>query len=344
MKSILAILDGLSEEKIRELNNMTPLEYAHTPTIDKIAEKGCHKKGIFYPPGRKPDSLSCILSILGVNRDEIPRSRAYLEAAAAGINVEENEAVLRCNLISVRENRLESFNGKGLTNKEMDEASELVVTSGGIKFYHLKDYRNILVLKRNKELLSLKAVPPHENVGISIDRLFCGLREIKILKEFIENNQFFVKGSHYMLYPWGISEKVNLPSFYSLHNKTCSLVCGAEIVKGMGKLMDIPVLPLKNATGDVDTDLNEKAEAVLREIRTHDVVVAHINGTDEISHRKDIYGKVGFIEKIDSEFLSEIYKNITDTKLIIVSDHQTSCVTGRHENGFVDYITNIREE
>lgn len=343
-KTILVILDGLSEEKITELNNMAPLEYAYTPTIDKIEKEGCHREMVFYPSGRQPDSLSCIPTILGVDKGKIPYGRAYIEAVAAGINVEENEAVLRCNLISIKENRLESFNGKGLSKKEMDEVSDLVVTLAGSKFYHLNDYRNILVLEKNEELLSLKSVPPHENVGINTDKLFRGLKNIKILSKFIENNHFFIRGMHYMFYPWGLSEKINLPSFYTIHKKTCSLVCQAEIVKGIGKLMNIPVAILKNATGDTDTDLNEKADAVLKETLTHDVVVAHINGIDEVSHRKDLYGKVEFIEKIDRDFLSKIYKNISCTKLIIVSDHQTSCITGKHEKGFVDYITNVRED
>ena len=147
-----------------------------------------------------------------------------------------------------------------------------------------------------------------------------------------------------MFYPWGVSEAVELPSFESIHNKTCSCVCGAEIVKGIAKAMQMDTPILKNATGDVDTDLKEKAAAVLNEIKTHDVVVAHINGTDEASHRKNFHEKINFIEKIDNEFISEIYEASDNIKLIILSDHQTSSITGKHEKGLVDYITNIREE
>ncbi|HAQ40980.1 MAG TPA: hypothetical protein DCM73_09200 [Clostridiales bacterium] len=344
MKLILTILDGLSEAGIKELNYMTPLEYAYTPIIDRIKDEGRHEKRIFYPTGRQPDSLSCILSILGVDKDKIPNNRAYLEAVAAGIDIEENEAVFRCNLISADKNTMDSFNGKGLSNRKMDEVSENLKTADGIKFYHLRDYRNILVLEKNKELLSLKTVPPHENVGMRIDELFKEFKTVKILNDFIVDNQIFINGRRYLFYPWGLSEKVNLPSFFSIHKKTCSMVCGAEIVKGMAKLMNIDLPVLRNATGDADTDLKEKAETVLKEIRTHDVVVAHINGTDELSHRKDIQGKVDFIEKIDREFLSEIYANADDAKLAVLSDHRTSSVTGRHEKGFVDYITNCREE
>lgn len=343
MKLILIILDGLSEEKISILNNKTPLEYAKTPTLDKIIKNGIHSHKKFYTEERVPDSLGCILSILGVEESRIPKNRAYLEAIAAGIKIEEDEAVLRCNLISVKDNLLESFNGKNLTNKEMDEAANIVKISEGISLYHLSDYRNILVLKKNNVLLSLKTIPPHENLGLCVDELLGDYKKIKVLDDFINCNQFTIKGRQYMFYPWGVSEAVTLPTFESIHNKTCSCVCGAEIVRGIAKAMNIDLPKLKNATGDVDTDLKEKARTVLNEIKTHDVVIAHINGTDEVSHRMDVHGKINFIEKIDREFLNEIYEESRSTQLIVLSDHQTSSITGKHETGFVDYITNMKE-
>lgn len=344
MKTILVILDGLSEEKINILNNKTPLEYAVTPTLDKIIKNGTHSKKKFYSEGRTPDSLSCILSILGVPENKIPENRAYLEAIAAEIKVYEDEAALRCNLISVNKGLLESFNGKGLEKEEMDEIAGNIKSTKDIRFYHMSDYRNILVLKKNHELLSLRTIPPHENQGLSMVNLLCGYKKVTSLNEFIRENQFIVRGKQYMFYPWGLSEAVTLPSFRSIHNKDCSCVCGTEIVKGIAKAMKMDVPVLKNATGDVDTDLKEKADTVLNEIKTHDVVVAHINGADEASHRKDLKEKINFIEKTDREFLNEIYKQSNDIKLIVLSDHQTSSITGKHEKGSVDYITNIEEK
>lgn len=343
MKTILVILDGVSEEKIKELSFKTPLEYAVTPILDKIIKEGTNEKRKFYIEGREPDSLSCILSILGVHESSIPKNRAYLEAIAAGINVEEHEVVLRCNLISVNNDKLKSFNGANLTNKEINEAS-YNVNASGIKFYHLGEYRNLLVLQKNSELLSLTTKSPHENIGMNINELLKEVKKINELNEFITNNHFYKNNNHYMYYPWGVSEKVDLPSYLNLHNKTCSCVCHADIMKGIAKAMKINVPILKNSTGDVDTDLKEKSKALLNEIKYHDVVIAHINGTDEVSHRRDLHGKISFIEKIDKEFIKEIHENTNNTRLIILSDHQTSSITGKHERGFVDYICNIREE
>ncbi|MDD4089378.1 MAG: phosphoglycerate mutase [Tissierellia bacterium] len=343
MKTILIILDGASEEKIKELNFMTPIEYGKTPVLDKMIKKGRYSREVFFPENRIPDSLCCILTILGVNESLIPENRAYFEALAANIQIKDTQVVLRCNLVSIIGNRLKSFNGEGLTKAEMKKFSNKVTTKNNLKFYHISDYRNILLMDKEKLKCSLNNMPPHENVGKSMEILAENINN-NILKEFFRENKFSSNNIDYGFYPWGVSEKTELKSFFELHKKTCSCVCSAEIVKGISKAMNIELPELKNATSDVDTDLGEKAEAVLRELRTHDFVIAHINGTDEVSHRKDTYGKIKFIEKIDEEFLKVIYKNTKNTKIIVLADHQTSSVTGKHETGLVDVVETITKE
>ncbi|MDD2494744.1 MAG: alkaline phosphatase family protein [Tissierellia bacterium] len=339
MKTILIILDGVSEDKIAEIDNKTPLEYAFTPAIDKIKSQGSHFKTYFYPLYRQPDSLNCILSILGVDEGLIPKNRAYLEALSAGVNVLEHEVVLRCNLISCKDNKLESFYGMGLSKEKKEELSLNIKNSDKIKFIHISDYRNLIVIK--KELCPIELdFPPHEYVGLHMDLMLKDFKSIKALKDFIEENTFRILGRTYMFYPWGASEISKLPTFKELYNKSSSCVCHADIVKGIAKSMNINLAYTKNSTGDINTDLYEKSKTVLKEIQNYDTVIAHINGTDEVSHRKDLRGKIEFIEKIDKEFIKEIYDNINnDTKIIIVSDHQTSTITGKHEKGLVDVIT-----
>lgn len=343
MKTILVILDGASEEKIEQLNFTTPMEYAKTPVLDKMIKMGRYKRKIFFPENRIPDSLCCILTILGVNESLIPENRAYFEALAANIKVKDTEAVLRCNLVSIKDNRLESFNGEGLTKGEMKEFSNKVATKNNLKFYHISDYRNILVIDKKKLTCKLDNMPPHENVGKPMHELQRSMNN-NTLEEFLLINRFSANNRDYAFYPWGVSERTELKSFFELHQKSCSCVCSAEIVKGISKAMKINLPELQHVTSDVDTDLKEKAEVVIRELQTHDFVIAHINGTDEASHRKDTYGKIKFIEKIDKEFLSVICKNVKNTKIIVLADHQTSSVTGKHGTGSVDVVETIIKE
>lgn len=339
-KEILIILDGMSEEKIPDLNNMTPLEYAYTPALDEIMERAACSKEIFYPPGKSPDSLNCILTILGVEPGLLPRNRAYLEALASGIEVNTDNIVMRCNLVALKDKNLFSFNGGALRKEEMRKAALKVKRSDKIGFHHMSSYRNLLILKKSRQLMELKDLPPHENLGMRMDLMLEHIKKIKDLYKFVLENKFVLDDIEYMFYPWGVAEAAEIPSFYDLHKKSSSLICSAEIVKGIGRAMDMKIVGLKNASGDVDTDLGEKASALLDEAKKSDLVVCHINGTDEAAHRKDCFGKVKFIERIDRELIAPIFKNISkDTKIIILSDHQTSSITGKHQGGPVDLIS-----
>ena len=46
MKGLILIMDGMGDRPIKELGNKTPLEAAHTPNMDKMAEEGIGYKDI----------------------------------------------------------------------------------------------------------------------------------------------------------------------------------------------------------------------------------------------------------------------------------------------------------
>ena len=95
-----------------------------------------------------PESCSCILRLLGVDKRDMPQNRAYLELLAHGRDISEYEMVLRCNLAAVdASGRLAGFNAPGLTVAQMQEAAALgdgVLKD--IEFIHLSEYRNLLIM------------------------------------------------------------------------------------------------------------------------------------------------------------------------------------------------------
>ena len=87
---------------------------------------------------------------------------------ANGRDISEYEMVLRCNLASVDEaGRLVSFNAMGLTAKEMAEAAAVCNKLWqGIEFLHLSEYRNLLILDNDRQILhDCHIAPPHESMG-----------------------------------------------------------------------------------------------------------------------------------------------------------------------------------
>jgi 2,3-bisphosphoglycerate-independent phosphoglycerate mutase len=177
MKTMMVIIDGMADEPIERLGYKTTYNCAKHENLDRLAAKS--HIGFFNPcpPGYLPESMNCILNLFGVSEEHFPKSRAALELLAHGHTLQEDEVVLRCNLVAVDDNRLISFNVGALDNQEMKKASQAVaVIDSNIQVIHLSCYRNLLVLKQDHFHDGDSFTnPPHESLGENIDNLLGGL-------------------------------------------------------------------------------------------------------------------------------------------------------------------------
>ena len=347
MRSLLMIIDGLGDDSFAAWQGRTPFEKAVHLNMDKLIGEGSLQEISICENDLAPESCSCILRLLGVAKEDMPQNRAYLELLANGRDISEYEMVLRCNLVAVDEaGYLAGFNGTGLTALQMEEAAKICDDIlKDIEFIHLSEYRNLLIMDKEAKVLTAKIKPPHESVGEHLEELLSEIKTSSLsVKYFLQEaeerlKRFAHAGLHYALYPWGVSQRQTLPSFYNLHKLRGGAVCKAEIVRGIGKALGMEVLVPKNTTGDVDTDLFSKAEVTLELLEQYDFVVAHFNGTDEAAHRYDALEKVAFIERIDKEFLGTVLGAVQEPlKIVICGDHVTSSVTGKHDRGKVPVI------
>lgn len=347
MKTMMIILDGLANEPIKDLGYKTSYDYANHENLDRLAAQGI--KGYFNacPQGYLPESMNCILNLLGIPRESFPKSRAALELLAHGHALSEDEVVLRCNLVAVEDKKLISFNGGGLTKQEMKKVSEQAAgRTGDIDFIHLSGYRNLLVMnKKDFDSLDCLTYPPHEFLGEDIESLLgevCKLSEV--LHDFVSSNEFIIDGEEgkqyrYVFYPWGIAEKSKLPTFKQKYGISGAAVCGAEIAKGIALALGLYVPEIEGLTADIDTNLLLKAESACSLLEEYDFVFVHINGLDEASHRYDVNEKIRFIEKIDRQFIAYVANNLdSETSFFICADHATSPLTGKHTVLDVPYI------
>ena len=342
MRSLLVLIDGLGDDPISAWQGQTPFEHAAHPLMDALAAKGGLAHFSICEQDIVPESCSCILRLLGVDKRDMPQNRAYLELLANGRDISEYEMVLRCNLAAVDKNgRLAGFNATGLTPQKMQEAASVCnAVLKDIEFIHLSEYRNLLILDKEAHVLDCAVRPPHESVGEDAAKLLAPLRQCSLSLNYFLNEtnkrlEYLAHdGLRYILYPWGPSARQKLPSFTSLHGIKGGAVCKAEIVVGIARALGMEVVTPTTATGDVDTDVASKAECTLKLLESNDFVLAHFNGSDEASHRYDYGAKSDFITKIDQEFLQPLASRLTEPiKVVICGDHVTSSLTGKHGNG-----------
>jgi 2,3-bisphosphoglycerate-independent phosphoglycerate mutase len=101
------------------------------------------------------------------------------------------------------------------------------------------------------------------------------------------------------------------------------------------------VLKVQGATGELDTNYEGKADAVLKGLRDADFAVLHVEAPDECTHNGDTAGKLEAIERLDGRCVARLVqglKELGDFRLLILSDHLTLTETRGHNGEPVPYI------
>ena len=154
MKYVVIVGDGMPDYPIEELDGRTPLTYACTPNMDKLAKYG--EVGLVrnVPPGMPPGSDVANLSVMGYDPARYYTGRSPIEAAAMGVELAENDLAFRCNLVTLsgdepyEQRIMVDYSAGEIGTAEAREIINLVAAelgSGTINFYPGVSYRHLLV-------------------------------------------------------------------------------------------------------------------------------------------------------------------------------------------------------
>lgn len=164
MKYIIVLGDGMADEPLSGLHGQTPLEYASTPYMDNIAGKAAIGLAKTIPDGMKPGSDTANLAVLGYDPKRYYTGRSPLEALSIGVDMEENDIAIRCNLVTVSDDGL-PYEEKTIIDHSSGEistedASVLLdavrkeLEDGNYQFYDGTSYRHCTIWKKGRSLSS----------------------------------------------------------------------------------------------------------------------------------------------------------------------------------------------
>ena len=105
MKYLVVLYDGMADYPIAELGNKTPLEAAYCPNMDKLAKNSLVGTIKTVTDGLKPGSDVANLSVLGYDPALCYTGRSPLEAGSIGIDMKETDVYLRCNLVTLKDEK-----------------------------------------------------------------------------------------------------------------------------------------------------------------------------------------------------------------------------------------------
>lgn len=336
MPTLMIIIDGLTDDPQESLDGKTPLMAARCSALDFMRKNGAYGFFDTVPQGFAADSLTCISTLLGVPPHSLPVGRAYAEALSLGVHIGEDDAVCRCSLVTLDGGgRLLSACAAGASGKtELCRELAERLAPQGMSFVPMGGYKNLLVLRGcAKDARGVTTFAPHQHEGEPFEALLprgasavCGR-----LAELARASVTPHGAGALALLPWGTATAQSLPQFAALHGVNGAAVCATEVMRGIAIGMGMRVVTPQGATADSDTDLGAKARAALALLGGGELVLVHINGADELSHRKDAAGKTEFISRIDKELLAPLLsRSPKGTRFLVCSDHSALCATGGH--------------
>src|SRR5882672_9889244 len=126
MKYVIVIPDGCADEAQPSLGGKTPLQAAHKPHMDRIAQIGFVGRTNNVPPSLTPASDVATLSLFGYDPLVVYTGRAPLETAAMGIGLGPHDWAIRCNLVNIDNEEMRDFTAGHIGNAEGKQLIEAV--------------------------------------------------------------------------------------------------------------------------------------------------------------------------------------------------------------------------
>ena len=363
MKYLVMLCDGMADEAVEQLGNVTPMEKAEKPCMNFLASKGEVGMVKTVADGLKPGSDVANLSVLGYEPAVYYSGRSPLEAASIGIDLKNTDVTLRCNLVTLSDE--ENYEDKTILDYCADdistaEAKVLIdyiqenLGNETFKFYSGVSYRHCLVWNNGNPTPG-ELTPPHDITGKVITEYIpkgedtAKLYELMkksydLLKNHPINQERIAKGKSpaNSIWLWGEGTKPQLDSFYSKFGKKGSMISAVDLLKGIAICSEMNSVDVEGATGYIDTNFDAKCKAAINEFKNGaDFVYIHVEAPDECGHRGEIENKVKSIELIDKCILApmvEFLKSYDDFAVLVCPDHPTPISIRTHSADAVPYI------
>ena len=357
MKYLVLIPDGMADERVEALGNMTPMEKADKPMMDMLASKSFVGTVSNVPDGMVPESDTANMAILSFDPKIYSKGRSPLEAFSIGIKMADDETAYRCNVVTLTEEQ-ENYEDRIILDHSADEistaeADELIKALEEAmgddikKFYTGISYRHCLIWKNGNDKYDFTR--PHDilgkRIGEYLPRIENGGEEfLELMKksyDILKDHPVNVARKEKGLKPansawlWSPGKKPQLPSFKEKWGLNGTVISAVDLIKGIGLCAQMKSIDVDGATGNVHTNYEGKANAAIQAFKDGaDYVYVHVEGPDECGHRAEIENKVLAIELIDKKILAPVYEYLKnsgeDFKIMVLPDHPTPLAIRTH--------------
>ena len=353
----------MADEPIEALGGKTPMQYADTPYMDKLAEMGVTGRMKTVADGFHPGSEVANMAVLGYDLPTVYEGRGVLEAASIGYDLKPGEMAMRCNLICVEGDILKNHSSGHITTEEADELIRFLnekLGSDHIHFYTGVSYRHLLIVKGGDKRLD--CTPPHDvplhpfrplmikpeapeaqETADLLNNLI--LQSQEILKDHPVNLRRIAAGKDpaNSIWPWSPGYRPAMQTMQEMYGfKQGSVISAVDLINGIGYYAGLRRIAVEGATGLYNTNYENKVAAALEALKTDDFVYLHIEASDEAGHEGDINLKLLTIENLDKRAVGPIYEAVKDwdepVAIAVLPDHPTPCELRTHTSDPIPFL------
>lgn len=361
MKYVIVLGDGMADYPIDAIGGMTPLEYAKTPTLDKLSEVS--EIGLVHtiPEGMSPGSDTANLSVIGYDPKIYYSGRSPLEALSIGVDMEPTDISFRCNIVTLSEDE-EEYEKKTIIDHSSSEISteDAAVLIEAVrkeleddlyKFYVGTSYRHLTIWKNGKVL---PLTPPHDILTKVIGEY---LPEDEVLRsmmkksyDILANHPINIERKKQGLNPansiwfWGAGTRPALTSFEEKNKKNGVMISAVDLLKGIAVGAGLDNIEVEGANGGLHTNYEGKANAAVKALLEddYDFAYIHVEAPDEMGHQGSMERKIQAIENLDERVIKIVYEALSasgqDFRMLVLPDHPTPIVLRTHSSDPVPYI------
>ena len=351
----------MADEPIEELDSLTPLEYAKTPTLDALAPVS--EIGLAYtiPEGMSPGSDTANLSVLGYNPKLYYTGRSPLEALSIGVDMKPDDVALRTNLITVSDGD-EPYEEKTILDHSSGEIStedaaillEAVRTELEDEIYHFyvgTSYRHLLIWEKGSVV---PLTPPHDVLGQRVGAYLPADGKLRWMQErsyeILSRHPINLERKKKGLNPanscwfWGAGTRPALASFEEKNHKRGAMISAVDLLKGIAVGAGMKNIQVEGANGQLHTNYEGKAQAAADALlkEDFDFVYVHVEAPDEMGHQGSWERKVQSIEYLDQRLIRNL-KDALDAsgesyRMLVLPDHPTPVRVRTHTSDPIPFL------
>lgn len=361
MKYVIVLGDGMADEPIESIGNVTPLEKAATPTMDMLAAKSEIGLAHTIPEGMSPGSDTANLAVMGYNPKKYYTGRSPLEALSIGVDMKATDIALRANIVTVSEDDL-PYEEKTIIDHSSgeittEEAAVLIdavkkVFDNDVYTFHVGTSYRHLTIWANGSVVPL--TPPHDVLGQVVGQYLPSDEKLKEMMkksyDLLNNHPINIerakKGLNKAnsLWFWGAGTRPALDNFEQLHNKKAVMISAVDLLKGIAVGAGMRNIIVPGADGTLHTNYEGKAMAAVNALLNEDADFAyiHVEAPDEMGHQGGLDNKIKAIEYLDEKVIKvvkeELDKAGAEYRMLVMPDHPTPIRCRTHTSDPVPYM------